>query len=182
MKTLIAVATQSLLLLAMSAQAQDHSQHTDHGTVDHGAMDHSQHADHGPMDDHASMDHSGHHEGSHDHMGQDHADDDAPGFNSEWALITHTQEIDEALARGGEPVVADVLGVVCDFCALAMNKIFSKREEVAAVYVDLDTKALNLVLVPGAQLTDEVIADLAVQAGYRVAAIRRGAEALGTAT
>ena len=29
-----------------------------------------------------------------------------------------------------------------------MNKIFSKREEVAAIYVDLDTKALSLVLAP----------------------------------
>ena len=79
-------------------------------------------------------------------------------------------------------IVADVLGVVCDFCALAMNKIFSKREEVAAIYVDLDTKALNLVLVPGASLSDQTIADLAVQAGYRIADVRRGDEALGTAT
>jgi hypothetical protein len=74
--------------------------------------------------------------------------------------------------------VADVLGVVCDFCALAMNKIFSKREEVAAIYVDLDTKALSLVLVPSASLSDDTIADLAVQAGYRVADIRRGDAAL----
>ena len=70
--------------------------------------------------------------------------------------------------------MADVLGVVCDFCAVAMNKIFGKREEVAAIYVDLDTKALSLVLVPGASLSDETIAELAVQAGYRIADIRRG--------
>ena len=75
--------------------------------------------------------------------------------------------------------MADVLGVVCDFCALAMNKIFSKREEVAAIYVDLDTKALSLVLVPSTSLSDDIIADLAVQAGYRVADIRRGDAALG---
>ena len=75
--------------------------------------------------------------------------------------------------------MADVLGVVCDFCALAMNKIFSKRKEVAAIYVDLDTKALSLVLVPSTSLSDDIIADLAVQAGYRVADIRRGDAALG---
>ena len=94
--------------------------------------------------------------------------------------LTHTDEIDSALAEGGEPIVADVLGVVCDFCALAMNKIFSKREEVAAIYVDLDTKALSLVLVPSASLSDDTIAELAVQAGYRVADIRRGDAALGS--
>ena len=174
MKTFMALAANCIFILAASAQAQDHSQHTDHG-----AMDHAQHANHEPMDGHATMDHSDHHGDAHDHTEQHQGGDGSSEAPSEFALITHTQEIDEALARGGEPVVADVLGVVCDFCALAMNKIFSKRDEVAAVYVDLDTKALNLVLVPGAELTDETIANLAVQAGYRIAAIRRGEEALG---
>ena len=97
-------------------------------------------------------------------------------------VLTRTDNIESALADGGEPIVADVLGVVCDFCALAMNKIFSKREEVAAIYVDLDTKALNLVLVPGASISDQTITDLAVQAGYRIAEVRRGAAALGGAS
>ena len=61
-------------------------------------------------------------------------------------MLTRTDAIEAALSEGGEPIVADVLGVVCDFCALAMNKIFGKRGEVAALYVDLDTKALE----PGA--------------------------------
>ena len=95
------------------------------------------------------------------------------------AALTRTEDIDTALSAGGEPIVADVLGVVCDFCALAMNKIFSKRGEVAAIYVDLDTKTLNLVLIPGATLSDGRIAELAIQEGYRVAGIRRGTEALG---
>ena len=95
------------------------------------------------------------------------------------AILTRTEDIESALAKGGEPIVADVLGVVCDFCAVAMNKIFGKREEVAAIYVDLDTKALSLVLVPGASLSDETIAELAVQAGYRIADVRRGDAALG---
>ena len=104
-----------------------------------------------------------------------HGADDGP-------FLTRTGNIESALADGGEPIVADVLGVVCDFCALAMNKIFSKREEVAAIYVDLDTKALNLVLAPGASMSDQTIADLAVQAGYRVAEIRRGDTVLGGAS
>lgn len=101
---------------------------------------------------------------------------------SDGPILTRTEDIESALADGGEPIVADVLGVVCDFCALAMNKIFSKREEVAAIYVDLDTKALNLVLVPGASISDLTITDLAVQAGYRIAEVRRGDAALGDAS
>ncbi|MDA8732921.1 hypothetical protein N9M28_06360 [Luminiphilus sp.] len=97
------------------------------------------------------------------------------------ATLTRTDEIDRALAAGGAPIVADVLGVVCDFCAIAMNKIFGDQPEVAAVYVDLDTKALSLVLSPSSSLSDAAIADLAVQAGYRIAAIRRDEAALGVA-
>ena len=116
------------------------------------------------------------HEHQHEHE-QTHAATDATAVTGEnisfTDRLTATPEIEAALANGGNAVVADVLGVVCDFCAVAMNKVFGKQEEVAAVYVDLDTKALNLVFMPGATLTDEAIASLAVQAGYRIAAVHR---------
>ena len=127
------------------------------------AQEHSDHADHN----------------AHEHRDHQAADRSPDSDARKGPVLTHTDDIDLALAKGGEPIVADVLGVVCDFCALAMNKIFSKREEVAAIYVDLDTKALSLVLVPSTSLSDDIIADLAVQAGYRVADIRRGDAALG---
>ncbi|MEX0644708.1 MAG: hypothetical protein WD076_05315 [Parvularculaceae bacterium] len=89
-----------------------------------------------------------------------------------------TEKLTEAIAAGGELIVADVLGVVCDFCAVAMNKTFAKRAEVAATYVDLDTKTLSIVTKPGAAFDDETITKLVTKAGYKVAAIRRGAAAL----
>ena len=145
--------TFAVIFFGLSALAQEHSEHAEHHAREH-----------------------------HDHEAHAHqARDGGPvSATSTGPALTHTDEIDSALAEGGEPIVADVLGVVCDFCALAMNKIFSKREEVAAIYVDLDTKALSLVLVPSASLSDDTIAELAVQAGYRVADIRRGDAALGS--
>ncbi|MGF1545066.1 MAG: heavy-metal-associated domain-containing protein [Parvularculaceae bacterium] len=92
--------------------------------------------------------------------------------------LTRTDEIDRALAAGGAPIVADVLGVVCDFCAKAMNKTFGERDDVAAVYVDLDNKTLNLVITEGATLSDAEIERLVRKAGYRLSAIRRGAAAV----
>lgn len=153
----------TLLSLAVSAQEYDHHGHNSAETAQ---QDHSAHTDHA----------------GHDHGEIADAADDAMATvrDSDFHVtLTLTENISAALAEGGEPIVADVMGVVCDFCALAMNKIFSKREEVAAMYVDLDTKALSLVLAPGATMSDETIADLAVQAGYRIAAVRRGDEALG---
>jgi len=144
------------LCFCLPAAAQDNHDHMDHAT-----RDMHEHHDHDAQD--ADSSHTSH-------------DDSNPASGP---ALTRTGDIESALAQGGEPIVADVLGVVCDFCALAMNKIFGKREEVAAIYVDLDTKALSLVLVPGASMSDQTIADLAVQAGYRIADVRRGSEALG---
>ena len=141
------------------ATAQEHHDHENHATPE--VHEHSDRDNDGSDSDPAS--HAGH-------------------SASDGPTLTRTQDIDSALAEGGEPIVADVLGVVCDFCALAMNKIFSKREEIAAIYVDLDTKALNLVLVPGASMSDQTITALAVTAGYRIAGVRRGDAALGTAS
>ena len=160
-KKLFASALLSFLLSqTLTAQEHDHHSHAGSGATHQDHLTHSDHADHH----------------------NDEGDAGADTSNSTHPVMTHTDAISDALAEGGEPIVADVLGVVCDFCALAMNKIFGQREEIAAVYVDLDTKALNLVLIPGATLSDETIAELAVQAGYRVAAVRRGEQALGSAT
>ena len=152
--------------LATSAFADDDKQemknHSD-GQMNHADMNHAHGAEH---------DHGANHE--HHAMAHDHGD-----MAMIAATITHTNEISAALANGGTPVVVDVLGVVCDFCATAMNKIFSKRDEVAAIYVDLDKKTLNLVINDGSDLSDKQIEKLAKQAGYRIAAIRRDNEAMG---
>ena len=133
-----------------------------HVQMTHEDMNHDQ----GAERDHGSPDHNA--------LAHDHGD---MAMNA--ATITHTDEISAALANGGAPVVVDVLGVVCDFCATAMNKVFSKRDEVAAIYVDLDKKTLSLVINDGSDLSDKQIEKLAEQAGYRIAAIRRDSEAMG---
>ena len=165
----------SLLLaaaLSTSAFADDDKHemnHHDGGQMKHADMNH----DHGAEHDHGANHEHGSHD-DHNAMAHDHG---AMAMNA--ATITHTDEISAALANGGAPVVVDVLGVVCDFCATAMNKIFSKRDEVAAIYVDLDKKTLSLVITDGSDLSDKQIEKLAKQAGYRIAAIRRDSEAMG---
>ena len=154
MKFLIFTAATGLALLNPSLAL---SQHDHAGEHDHD-MGHEQHSDH----EHSEMADAGV------------AGDDTP------VALSVTPEIEAALADGGSPVVAEVLGVVCDFCATAMNKIFSAREEVAAVYVDLDTKALNLVLKAGSDLDNATIESLAVQAGYRIAAVHRDPKMQGS--
>lgn len=106
-------------------------------------------------DDHAGHAHDGH---------AMHAADDAP----------MNDDIAAALAAGGSLVTAEVNGMVCDFCATAMTRTFGRRDEVAAVHVDLDTKVVQVVVKDGQSLSDEAIRDLVTRSGYETTAIRRG--------
>ena len=186
MKKILLVLTVTLTSLPVLANdnhrvMDHHAQHEknqgemNHDEMNHGEMNHGE-MNHGEMN-HGEMNHGPEHShGSHEHPTEN-AKEDVMTMSA--AAITTTDDITAALANGGAPVVVDVLGVVCDFCAVAMNKIFGKREEVSALYVDLDKKTLSLVVNKGASLSDEDIENLAKKAGYRIAAIRRDAEALG---
>ena len=160
-KSLTLVAALALPVTAFAYQSNE--------GPDHHAMSGMQHGDHVYAHQHEEAGHEGH--GGHEVQGHS-------AMNMS-ATITQTDDVAAALAAGGAPVVVDVLGVVCDFCATAMNKTFGKRDEVAAVYVDLDKKTLSLVINEGEALTDKQIEKLAKKAGYRIAAIRRDSEALG---
>ncbi len=186
MKKILLILTVTLTSLPVLADDNQkimdhHDPHEmDHGDMNHGEINHDE-MDHGEMDhdemNHGEMNHGpDHNHGSHEHHTENAKED---VMTMSVPAITTTDDISAALANGGAPVVVDVLGVVCDFCAVAMNKIFGKREEVSALYVDLDKKTLSLVVNKGASLSDQDIENLAKRAGYRIAAIRRDAEALG---
>ena len=64
-------------------------------------------------------------------------------------------------------------GLVCDFCSIALNKTFKKRDEVQGTYVDLDTKILSIALSEGAELGNEEIVTLVKKAGYSTTKISR---------
>ena len=51
-------------------------------------------------------------------------------------------------------VNVDVNGMVCDFCARALEKVFSEKQEVAAIDVDLDNGKISINFNDGASLDD----------------------------
>ncbi len=66
-----------------------------------------------------------------------------------------------------------VNGLVCDFCARALEKVFGKEEAVKAIDVNLDTKIITINFKEGQTLSDERIKDLITDAGYNVEGIHR---------
>lgn len=70
-------------------------------------------------------------------------------------------------------VTVDLNGLVCDFCAIALNKVFRKRDEVAYTHVDLETKQISVIFTDGATLDDATIEKLVEKAGYAASNIAR---------
>ena len=70
-------------------------------------------------------------------------------------------------------IVAKVNGMVCDFCARAVSKVFGKNEAVDMVYVDLDAGEIHVDLKPGQTLDDATVAKLIKKSGYDLVTIER---------
>lgn len=68
--------------------------------------------------------------------------------------------------------MVDVNGLVCDFCARALEKVFSKQEAVESINVDLDAKVVTINYVDGGSLDDETLTKLITDSGYNVVDIR----------
>lgn len=79
----------------------------------------------------------------------------------------------EAATSAQTLVTAKVNGMVCDFCARAVTKVFGKEAAVENVHVDLDRGEIHVTLKSGAALSDERVASLVKKSGYDLVSIER---------
>lgn len=73
-----------------------------------------------------------------------------------------------ALANTPSKVIVQVNGLVCDFCARALEKVFSKQEEVNTIDVNLDTKNIMIEFNDNQTIAEEKIKELITNSGYDV--------------
>ncbi len=151
MKTLMAMAfltVSSQALLAQTAEAQTTPQesHMNHDNMNHGDMNHD-------GMNHSNMNHG---EMTHDHTGQE-----KPVLN------------DEAVSESATVIVAKVNGLVCDFCAQALKKVFKKEDAVESLNVDLDKAEVLIGLKAGQTLDDEKVKKLIRKSGYSLVSLDR---------
>ena len=71
-------------------------------------------------------------------------------------------------------ITADVEGLVCDFCARAVEKVFLKQAAVEAININLDDQKIEIHLQDKQTLDASVIKQLIVDSGYNVKEIRYG--------
>ncbi len=67
----------------------------------------------------------------------------------------------------------DVEGLVCDFCAKAIEKVFMKRKEVVGIAVDLAKQNVLIALKENMNIEDYEIEELFLNAGYNITQINR---------
>ena len=71
-------------------------------------------------------------------------------------------------------IFVDINGLVCDFCARALEKVFGKQDSVENISVDLDSKVVTIHFNSDQLLDDQTITRYINDAGYSVEEIHRG--------
>lgn len=85
------------------------------------------------------------------------------------ALADHTPEHSAAV----DTTVVKVSGMVCDFCARSLEKVFYKEDGIAGVKINLDDETVTLDTMKDKPITDEKINELIEYSGYTVIEITR---------
>ncbi len=67
-----------------------------------------------------------------------------------------------------------VNGLVCDFCARSLEKVFLKRDDVAGIKVDLSKSSVVVATKSGLTIDDTSLKNLIKDSGYNVTTIDRG--------
>ena len=70
-------------------------------------------------------------------------------------------------------VYVSVNGLVCDFCARSIEKMFEKKEAVSRILVDLENMLITIFLRDNQKLNDETIIELIKDSGYDVTEVKR---------
>jgi copper chaperone CopZ len=70
-------------------------------------------------------------------------------------------------------IVIKVNGMVCDFCAQSLKKVFGKEDSVNDIVVNLDDQTVTVDTKDGATLSDEKIKELIEWGGYDLVSIDR---------
>ena len=96
------------------------------------------------------------------------------------AAYCHSEEVhkheDKSLTSGvitKNIININVNGMVCDFCAQSIEKVFMKRDEVKGINVNLEKQKVIIYLKKETNITDSVIGTIFEDAGYSIEKINR---------
>lgn len=77
------------------------------------------------------------------------------------------------LASASQVINVKVDGLVCDFCARSLEKLFDKQDEVENISVDLNAGLVVVNVKDGNSISDDNLTKLITDSGYNVSNISR---------
>ena len=89
-----------------------------------------------------------------------------------FTLITHNKTKSQNKIEN-EVLTISVNGLVCDFCARSIEKLFSKKESVKSIDVNLGNMIITINLKKGKKLNDDIVRQVIKDSGYDVTEINR---------
>jgi len=87
-------------------------------------------------------------------------------------MVMEGKADDTVVIKSGDAHVS-VNGLVCDFCARALEKTFGKRDEVKGIDVNLETKIVTVNFNDGQTLDNDTLTQIITDSGYNVEGIHR---------
>ncbi len=89
-------------------------------------------------------------------------------------IITVTFLVFFSTSVSAKEINVDVNGLVCEFCAVTIEKNFMKLKDIVQkIEVSLGKKKVFIEFKPGKDLSDKEITDIIVNNGYNVVKINR---------
>ncbi|GAB5388178.1 MAG: hypothetical protein Alpg2KO_11460 [Alphaproteobacteria bacterium] len=89
------------------------------------------------------------------------------------ALAVDQGQTPQVAVQTAQTAHVSVNGLVCDFCARALEKVFGKQDAVSDIDVDLDSKVITINFKQGQSLDNDTITKLVTDSGYNVEGIHR---------
>mgnify|MGYP003385969618 CR=1 FL=1 len=77
-------------------------------------------------------------------------------------------------AACADKVNIKVNGLVCDFCARSVEKLFGDRQEVAGIKINLDAGQIDIDMKAGKSIDDPTLNKLIKDSGFDITNIKRG--------
>lgn len=97
------------------------------------------------------------------------------GHSHDYEALPETKQVDGIKGTACENVIdIAVNGLVCDFCARALEKVIGKRDDVLGIDVDLDNSKVIVAMKEGKTIDDETLTELINDSGYNVVTIDKG--------
>ena len=89
------------------------------------------------------------------------------------SIVLKLNQINSQENENNEILYISINGLVCDFCARSIEKLFKKKSAVKNININLDEMLVTIFLKKGETINNQIINQIIIDSGYDVKEIRR---------